>query len=181
MSIIGHPFATSAVLAAGTALHLSTVRDAGRTLLIVTVLGLLPIAVLMIRQVRKGSWENVDASNRSERPILFKVGVISLIALITYALIFQPHSFLIHGGVGVMAMLAVCAVATRWVKVSLHMAFCTLATTTLMLIGSPAAWFLLALVPALAWSRLALNRHSKLEVACGLLIGLLTGVAIYRL
>jgi hypothetical protein len=78
-------------------------------------------------------------------------------------------------------MLAVCAAATRWVKVSLHMAFGALSTTTLLLAGSPAGWVLLAVMPVLAWSRLALERHSTAEVAIGLLTGVAFGYAIMNL
>jgi hypothetical protein len=78
-------------------------------------------------------------------------------------------------------MLAVCGVATRWVKVSLHMAFGALATTTLLSLGSPAGWALLAVMPVLAWSRLALNRHRLAEVVAGVLAGTAFGYAITNL
>ena len=165
----------------GTALHFSTPREALRTLLFVTLIALLPVAVLMIRQVRKGSWTNVDASNRAERPLLFAVGIGALAVLLGAVLVFRPGSVLLRGAIGVLAMLVVCAVATRWIKVSLHMAFGALATTTLLFLGSPAGWVLLALMPALAWSRLALKRHSPAEVAIGLLVGIAFGFAIYNL
>ena len=165
----------------GTALRFSTPREAFRTLLLVTLIALLPVAILMIRQVRKGSWTNVDASNRAERPLLFAVGIVALAVLIGAVVVFRPGSFLIRGAVGVLAMLAVCAVATKWVKVSLHMAFGALATTTLLSLGSPAGWVLLAVMPVLAWSRLALERHSPAEVAIGLLVGIAFGFAIHGL
>jgi membrane-associated phospholipid phosphatase len=181
VSIIGHPFAMVVVMVVAAALHFSTPREAARILLVVTVMTLLPVAALMIRQVRRGAWTNVDASDRAERPLLFAVVIAALAALLGYALVFRPGSFLIRGGVGVFVMLAGCAVATRWVKVSLHMAFGALATTTLLFLGSPAGWVLLAVLPALAWSRLALGRHRPAEVAIGLLAGFASGYAIHSL
>jgi membrane-associated phospholipid phosphatase len=109
------------------------------------------------------------------------VGIAALAVLLGAVLVFQPGSFLIRGVAGVLIMLAVCAVATRWVKVSLHMAFGALATTTLLSLGSPAGWVLLAVMPALAWSRLALKRHSPAEVVLGLLVGVACGYAITNL
>jgi apolipoprotein N-acyltransferase len=132
----------------------------------------------MVRQVRAGAWKNVDASNISERPSLYAVGGLGSIALLVYLLLAQPTSFLIRGSAGFLMMFAVCALATRWIKVSLHMAFAALAATTLLLIGSPAGWVLLPLVPALAWSRLALQRHRPVEVVLGAVIGILTGIAM---
>ena len=178
VSIVGHPFVMAMVMVLGAALRFSTPREALRTVLLVTLIALLPVAALMVRQVRRGSWTNVDASNRAERPLLFAVGIAALAMLLGAVLVFRPGSFLVRGTVGVLIMLAVCAVATRWVKVSLHMAFGALATTTLLSLGSPAGWVLLAVMPALAWSRLALERHRPAEVAIGLLVGIAFGYAI---
>jgi len=166
------------VMVLGAALRFSTPREALRTLLLVILLALLPIGALMVRQVRKGSWTNVDASNRAERPLLFAVCIVALAVLIGVVLLFRPGSFLIRGLLGVLILLAVCAVVTRWVKVSLHMAFGALATTTLLSFGSPAGWVLLAVMPVLAWSRLTLERHRPAEIAIGLLIGIAFGYAI---
>jgi hypothetical protein len=181
VSIVGHPFAMTMVMVLGTALHFSTPGEAFRTLLLVTLIALLPVAVLMVRQVRRGSWTNVDASNRAERPLLFAVGIVALAVLIGAVLVFRPGSVLIRGAVGVLIMFVVCAVATRWIKVSLHMAFGALATTTLLFLGSPAGWVLLAVMPGLAWSRLALERHRPAEVVIGLLVGIVFGYAINNL
>jgi hypothetical protein len=181
VSIFGHPFVMTIVMVLGAALRFSTPREALRTLLFVTLIALLPVAALMARQVRRGSWTNVDASNRSERPLHFAVGIIALAVLLGAMLVFRPGSFLVRGVAGVLIMLAVCAVATRWVKVSLHMAFGALATTTLLSLGSPAGWVLLAVMPALAWSRLELDRHRPAEVAVGLLVGIAAGYAINNL
>ena len=178
VSIVGHPFAMAMVMVLGAALRFSSPGEALRILLLVALISLLPVAVLMIRQVRRGSWTNVDASNRAERPLLFAVGIAALAVLLGAVLVFRPGSFLVRGVAGVLIMLAVCAVATRWIKVSLHMAFGALATTTLLFLGSPLGWVLLALMPALAWSRLALDRHGPAEVAIGLLVGIAFGCAI---
>jgi hypothetical protein len=166
------------VMVLGAALRFGTPREALRTLLLVALVALLPVAALMVRQVRSGSWTNVDASDRAERPLLFAVGIVALVVLLGAVLVFRPGSFLLRGVAGVLIMLAVCAVATRWVKVSLHMAFGALATTTLLSLGSPAGWALLAVMPALGWSRLALKRHRPAEVAIGLLVGVAFGLAI---
>jgi len=178
LSIVGHPFVMTLVMVLGTALRFSSPGEALRTVLVVALVALLPVAALMIRQVRRGSWTNVDASNRAERPLLFAVGIAALAVLVGAVLVFRPGSFLLRGAAGVLIMLAVCAVATRWVKVSLHMAFGALATTTLLSLGSPAGWVLLAVMPGLAWSRLALERHRPAEVALGLLVGIAFGCAI---
>jgi len=181
ISIVFHPFVMVAVFVIAVGLHVGTATDAVRALLLVALVVVLPIGVLMARQVRRGSWANVDASNREERPILFVVGVVALGVLAACAFVLRPVSFLARGGIVVLAMVAVCAVVNRWLKVSLHTAFAALVTTTLVLLGSPAGWVLVPVVPALAWSRLALGRHRLPEVLGGLMIGALSGYVVYRI
>jgi hypothetical protein len=181
ISIACHPFAMTMVMVLAAALRFGAPGEAFPTLLLVALIALLPIGALMVRQVRRGSWTNVDASNRAERPLLFAVGIVALAVLLGVVLVLRPGSFLVRGAIGVLLMLGVCAAATRWVKVSLHMAFGALATTTLLFLGSPAGWVLLALMPALAWSRMALKRHRPGEVAVGLLVGVAFGYAIITL
>jgi membrane-associated phospholipid phosphatase len=178
LSIIAHPFVMVGVMVGAAAARRHSAGEAIRSVLIVGAFTIIPMLVLMVRQVRAGAWKDVDASNISERPFLYAVGGLASIALIVYLLLARPQSFLIRGSAGTLMMFGVCALATRWLKVSLHMAFASLATTTLLLIGSPAGWVLLPIVPALAWSRLALRRHRPVEVAVGTVIGFLAGTAI---
>jgi hypothetical protein len=175
VSILAHPFVMVALMVLGAALRFGTPAEAVRTLGVVILLTLVPVAVLMLRQVRRGAWANVDASGRAERPVLFLVGTAGLAVLLVYSLVFRPQSFLLRGGTVTLAMVAACAVATRWLKVSLHMAFGTLATTTLVLLGSAIGWALVPAMPLLAWSRLRLGRHDRGEVVAGALAGVVSG------
>jgi hypothetical protein len=177
LSIVAHPFVMVGIMVGAAVATRHSARDALRSVLIVGTFTIIPLLVLMVRQVRAGAWENVDATNMDERPFLYAVGGLGSIALLVYLRVAQPQSFLIRGSLGTLTMFAVCALATRWIKVSLHMAFAALAATTLLLIGSPVGWALLPVVPALAWSRVTLQRHRSIEVALGTAIGVSAGVA----
>ena len=155
--------------------------DAVQSVGIVAILSIVPLAVLMWRQVRRGEWENADASNRAERPILYLVGGIAVVTLLVYLLVLRPQSFMVRGVVATLGMFAVCGIATRWIKVSLHMAFAALAATALALMRAPLGYLLLAALPAIVWSRLALGRHTPLELTVGTIIGAGTGAAIHYL
>lgn len=165
VSILGHPFVTTLVLVGGSGAP-------PRTVALVALIVIVPVALLIVRQVRRGAWTNVDASNRQERPILYVVGILASLAL----LLVNPGSSLARGTLIVVMMLVVCALITRfWIKVSLHMAFCALTTTSLLLIHAPAGWVTLAILPLLAWSRLAMGRHDWSEVVLGTVIGIVFG------
>lgn len=154
---------------------------AARSVTTVAVLALLPIAVLMRRQVRSGAWTNVDASHPHERPVLFLVGGAGLLALLGYLAAVHPGSPMLRGAMGTLAMVAVCAAVTPWIKVSLHMAAASLATAVLLSRGLPAGWLLALVLPLLAWARVALGRHRWTEVALGFLAGAITGVILARI
>jgi hypothetical protein len=179
LSILFHPFVMVGGMVGTAASARQTRGEAARSVGIVVLFTIVPLAVLMIRQVRRGAWENVDASNRQERPILYLVGAVALVSLLAYLIVLRPQSFMVRGVVAAFGMLAVCAATTRWIKVSLHMAFAALAATTLALMGSIVGYALVLGLPALAWARLALSRHTRLELALGALAGVAAGAALH--
>jgi membrane-associated phospholipid phosphatase len=176
LSIVFHPFVMVGVMVGAAAAARQTQGEAVRSVGLVMLFTIVPLAVLMWRQVRRGKWENADASNRAERPILYAVGGIALVALLAYLLLVRPQSFMVRGVVATFGMMAVCAAATRWIKVSLHMAFATLTAVALALARSPIGYVLLFALPVIVWSRLTMQRHTPLEVALGAIFG--AGAAI---
>jgi membrane-associated phospholipid phosphatase len=181
ISVLFHPFVMVGVMVGAAAAARQSAGDAMRSVATVALFTIVPLAVLMWRQVRRGRWQNADASNRADRPILYIVGGLALVALLAYLLLLRPQSFMVRGVVVTVGMMAVCAVATRWIKVSLHMAFATLAATGLAFMRSPAGYALLLALPVLMWSRLTLERHSPVEVALGTIIGAAAGAALHYL
>jgi hypothetical protein len=181
LSIVLHPFVMIGVMVGTAAAARQTAGEVVRGVATVALFTIVPMAVLMWHQVRRGSWENADASNRAERPILYAVLGTALVVLLAYLLVVRSHSFMVRGVVTTLGMLAVCGAATRWVKVSLHMAFAALAATALVLMRAPVGYALLLALPLLVWSRLILRRHTPVEAALGTLIGAGAGGAIHFL
>jgi hypothetical protein len=181
ISILFHPFVMVGVMVGAAAAARQGAGGAVRAVAVTALFTIVPMAVLMWRQVRRGRWQNADASNRADRPILYVVGAVALVALLTYLMLVRSQSFMVRGVVATLGMIMVCALATRWVKVSLHMAFATLAATTLALMRSPAGYALVLMLPVLMWSRLTLERHSPPEIALGTIIGAGAGAAIHFL
>ena len=179
VSIIAHPFISAIVLAAAVELERGA-TEAAHTAAVVGLLFVAPLLLLTALQVRRGAWGTVDASDPRERPVLFATGAAALIAVLAYLARTQPRSPLVTGAAGVLAMLALCAAITRWIKVSLHMAAAALAAAVLLGRGQPIGWVFAAVLPPLAWSRLALGRHRPREVALGLVVGAVTGILIVR-
>lgn len=178
VSIAAHPFGMVGLLVGIPAARFSSGGGAFRSVAIVTAAVIIPLLALMVRQVRRGHWGNVDASNRSERPLLFGASLVPMALLLAYLLYADPDSFLIRGIVVCGLFILLAALLTRWIKLSLHMAFAATTATTLSLIGSPAGFLVAAIIPFLAWSRLVLARHTPLEIAVGLVFGIVSGCAL---
>ena len=181
LSVVFHPFVMIGVMVGAAAAARQSAAEAVRAVATVALFTIVPLALLMWRQVRRGRWENSDASNRAERAVLYIAGGIAVAALLAYLLLARPQSFMVRGVVASLGMLAVCGVATRWTKVSLHMAFAALAATGLVLMKLPTGYALLCALPALAWARLVLRRHTPFEVVLGMVIGAGAGVALHYL
>ena len=179
VSILAHPFVMVALLVAVPATRDSSAGTVESALLVVIAV-VVPIAVLMARQVRRGHWSNVDASERSERPVLFLVSLAGLLGALAWLLLNDPQSFLVHGMIVTAAFLLIAAFVTRWVKLSLHVAFAALVATTLSLIGSVVGYALIAVVPLVFWSRIALARHRVHELIVGLILGVVTGLVLVK-
>jgi hypothetical protein len=180
VSIVGHPFVMVALLVAVPSMR-QAASNAVQPVLLVFVAVVLPLAVLMFRQTHWGRWTSVDASNVSERPILFGVAIAGMVAALGWLLLNDPQSFLVRGMLVVAAFTLIAGLLTRWVKLSMHVAFAALTATTLCLLGSAVGYALIPVVPLVSWSRVALARHHVHELLVGLVLGVLTGIALVRL
>ncbi len=179
VSILAHPFVMIVLMVVTAGARLDAPSDVILAIGEVSLFVIIPLAVLSMWQVRRGAWANVDASRPRDRVVLYTVGIGGVIALLTYLAVFRPESYLLRGTVVVLPVLAVCAVMTRWAKVSLHMVSASLTASALMLQGSVVGWLVASILPVLAWSRFALGRHTPLELALGMLLGVLAGVVIH--
>ena len=179
ISIAAHPFVMVALMVGVGGARQESAAQPLSGALTLALASMVPVALLIVRQVRRGRWANVDASNVRERPILFGVALAAMAAVLGWLLLTNPQSFLIRGLLVTAAMVAVSAVITRWVKVSLHMAFAAMAATALTVARSPVGYVLLAVVPVLGWSRVALGRHRWSEVALGAGLGALAAGALF--
>jgi predicted secreted protein len=179
LSIVFHPFVMVGLMVGVAVATQRSGEEALESVAAVLLFTVVPLAVLMIRQVRRGVWESADASNRRERPVLFATGIVGLVALLSYLTLMRQQTFLVRGVVVTLGLIAACGLATVWIKVSLHMAIATYAAATLALMRSPVGFLLILALPALAWSRLTLERHTLGEIAAGAAVGAVAAGVIH--
>jgi membrane-associated phospholipid phosphatase len=179
LSIVGHPGLLMplavALSAAGSGASASRVQASVGAALVVALI----VGAFSLWQVRRGHWTHVDASLPRERG---QLNVFVALLLFGAALVLALWAGSPQGAGGAALAGAVVALAhllRRRLKVSLHAAFALFAAA-LVWPAVPATPLIVALAAGVAWSRLALRRHSLAEVLTGLLFGAAAG-ALFRL
>lgn len=180
LSIFGHPMLVLPMAVLAIALAQGDVRTATGAAASFGAFALLVMGYSWW-QVRRGRWTHVDASAKHERSALNRF---LLVALTGGALVIawrggQPLFAL---GLGLSAaMILVAMLTARWCKLSLHLAFVVFAACLLRDVGT--IWMLVALLfaAAIAWSRLALQRHTRRDLVAGAAVGALAGLAFWPL
>ncbi|RZI82085.1 MAG: hypothetical protein EOP38_17095 [Rubrivivax sp.] len=173
-SILLHPFAVFATLALLGAWRLDPASLARTAIGIAGAVAIVWAFVLQRR--RSGRWGTVDASERSERPLLY--ALLLAVALGYWLWLGGRQSAASNGVLVSVAMLGAAGLANRWIKLSLHMASLGFAGVALQAWWPVAGLVALALLPLLGWARLRMARHTLPEVLGGCALGLLAGSAL---
>ena len=131
----------------------------------------LPLLVITLRNVRRGTWTNFDVSDRGQRGGLYYAAVpLTLLgAAVLYAA--GAPAVMVRGTLVVGGLLLAALLLSPFLKTSLHMLFAGWCGVLLMKAMPATIWFVPLLIVLLAWSRLHLKRHALPEVIAGLAIG----------
>ena len=137
---------------------------------------ILPLSLVISRNVRRGAWSDADVSRREQRSGLYWVAIPLLaIAALVFRAQGAPASFQ-RGLLAVAVLFAVGLVGNRFLKISLHMMFGAFCSVILVRVYPWSAVVMIPLVAALAWSRWKLERHTPAEIAVGILLGTAAGL-----
>ncbi len=177
VSIIGHPFTFIVLLLlvpfwrSG---DLRTLRVTG----LVVVLALIPLALFMRHRHATGRWQTVDASAPVDRPAAY-IAIFAVLVPFMFYFRFVEHSpALVRGSTVLALMLLVGAFLNRWIKLSGHVAFAAFAALIFIRINPALGTFVFLFLPVLAWSRIALGRHTLPEVLGGFFLGLVAAAIV---
>jgi hypothetical protein len=174
VSIVGHPFTFIMLLV----LLPFRTRGRGDALFaagVVVAAALLALGLFMRRRHASGRWQTVDASAPADRPVLYLAHFAVLVPLSLYFLLIIRSTYLIRVSAAIGLMLAVGAVLNRWIKLSGHLAFAGFSAVVFTRVRSCYGLPIILCIPFLAWSRVALARHTFPEVIGGLAGGLAAG------
>jgi hypothetical protein len=173
ISIIGHPLLTIPLFVA---IMMFAFEDTEKALLNSTlIIGciFLPLCLRMYFKSKNGTYTNFDVSDRIQRKTLFTFIIPILIVVTIISFITSPASnFSISVLFGTILVI-ISQITNLFIKSSLHVSLniylAALAMTADLRIGIA----ILLFSGLIAWSRIALGRHTRKEVAFGFLIGLI--------
>jgi membrane-associated phospholipid phosphatase len=184
VSIIVHPIAFP-LIALGTALYLATGSFESTLVWIVMAVALttLPIALLVILQVIRRKWTDLDVSVRRQRYALYPFGIACMLVLTLSYAHFDAPAVAIRSAYALVIANVVDGIVNLFYKVSAH-ATGAAASSTLIWFATPFA--ILAIIAAVAtllvgWSRVELKRHTSGQVLLGWLVGVSAMVLAFQL
>ncbi|MGO8951469.1 MAG: hypothetical protein ACLQUY_28210 [Ktedonobacterales bacterium] len=184
VSIIVHPIAFP-LIALGITLYLATDSVASTLGWIAMALALtsLPVAVLVVFQVIRRKWSDLDVSVRRQRYTLYPFGIACMLVLTLSYVHFDAPAVAIRSGYALVIANIVDGIINLLYKVSAH-ATGAAASTALIWFATPFVG--IAIVAAAAtvlvgWSRVELKRHTRGQVLLGWLVGVSAMVLAFHL
>ncbi len=172
ISIAGHPFVLLPLLIFLSRLPSDSAGALRNTLLFVAI-ACIPLALLTWHSVASGKWRTVDASDKDDRPLLYKAALGVAVAAVGCFYFIEPSPGIVRGSLVVAGVLLVAATLNCWIKISLHVTFACFCGFVLARVRLSYGIPVILLVPLLVWSRLVLSRHVLSETVGGIALGLL--------
>ncbi len=157
-----------------------SLSETARWVAIAVVLTTLPISLLVIVQVLRQRWTDLDVSVRRQRYALYPFGIACMVALALVFALFGAPEIAVRAATAVALANAADGLINFAYKVSAHATGAAVCAAVLWA-GAP-AWGLPATAAALAvgWSRVELRRHTPPQVALGWAVGVAsTVIALY--
>jgi len=173
LSICGHPFLFSPVIALLAGCRFLGPIEAVVGLATVLLFCLLPASLFILRKVRVGEWSDLDVSSRKDRPQLFVVGLGCLLITVLVLMLTQQPMVYARGCLAAMLLVSGGWLLNRWLKPSMHAGFAMMTASALWLLSARLAVLAMLFAIAVGWSRVALRRHTVTEVCVGLGLGVL--------
>jgi membrane-associated phospholipid phosphatase len=173
ISIAGHPFVFSPIVALLAGASLFGPVESIFGLLTVILCCLLPASLYILRKVRIGEWSDLDVSARKDRPHLFLIGFAFLLLTVLVLTVTGQPIVYARGCLAAMILIVGGWFLNRWLKPSMHAGFAMLTASSLWPLSAPLALVAMLFAVAVGWSRVELRRHTWLEVGVGLVLGIL--------
>lgn len=144
-----------------------------------TFIFFLVIAIYVLLNVRNGVFTDMDVSKREQRPVLFEFFLILSGVYLLGITIFNGPAILLYLVISVILSIFVVSLLNRRIKLSLHVATLSALLSAVTVYYQGYSFFLLLLIPLIAWSRVKVKRHTVEETVVGAIVGSALSLAAY--
>jgi membrane-associated phospholipid phosphatase len=141
-----------------------------RWTLIIAASTTIPIAAVLLWNVRRGVWSDFDVSRRDQRSGLYWIAI-PIFAVTAFLVPAFTRSML-----ALVCILLIALALSRFQKTSLHLLFGAFCAVILWRAYPWSAFVMAGVLVALAWARWYLKHHTPVEIATGTLLGLVVGI-----
>lgn len=144
-----------------------------------TVLFLLLMGLFIIYMVRKGKFTDTDVSKREQRPMLFLVSMVLSVIYLSGLFLFDAPSILFIVTLGIILGILFASIINTWIKASMHTATIAALISALGIVYGGVYYFLLLLIPVVAYIRVKAKRHTIPETIAGAIFGISLSILMY--
>jgi len=177
ISVIGHPLLTLSIFSIVAFFTYEESKQALFHSLMIVAGIVLPLAVKMYLNAKKGRYTNFDVSDQLQRQSWYVYAI--LVLLIVTILLFitdQPRTLRLSVLFSLILMAASQAM-NYFIKSSLHVSFNIFLSFLIMTMNVPAGILVLIFTILIIWSRVTLKRHTIKEIITGAVLGLIVGIS----
>jgi membrane-associated phospholipid phosphatase len=163
------------------ALSLSVSLTPAKVALVVAIyfgLTILPLLLLIRRNVVAGKWTDYDVSDQRQRFRFYSAAIgITAATLLLFFLLGLPRNLVVGVLVGLL-LLAIGMAANLRSKLSMHSLFAAYCAMALLLVNVKLSIAMSAILSCVAWSRIVLRRHTPAQVFLGICLGVFGGLVL---
>ena len=134
--------------------------------------GGIPLGVLLAG-VRSGRFGDKHVGDRAQRPKLIGLIIVLVVAVLAVMVMLGAPRLMVAGAAAMLSTLAVTGPVTLWWKISFHTAVAAGGVVMLAWVLPPVPVYAagVALVAALAWSRVVIRDHTAAQTVAGAVAG----------
>lgn len=126
-----------------------------------------------------GFFSDYDVSKKEERPKLFAFGGIITFLYLGSLILLNGPKILYFVIFGIILGVLVISIVNNWIKASIHTATISAFTLSLVILFGYRFIPVLFLIPAMAWARVKIKKHTPLEALTGGFLGVILTIIVY--
>lgn len=144
-----------------------------------TMIFLLAMTFFLIYGVHKKIFTDLDVSKRTQRPLLFGVSLVMAVLYLGGLFMLNGPRILLVVVLGIIISIVLVSLINTRIKMSIHVATISALLFAMAIVYQGYYYFLLLLVPIVAWARLRIKRHTLPETIVGGIFGFLLSFGMY--